>query len=59
VAGDRQRDYCRYCHYTYIAQAPEGGVSLENYTNVRAWFQRVERLAGFVAKQAAALGLAA
>ena len=46
-------------NYTYIAHAPEGGVSLENYTNVRAWLQRVERLAGFVAMQAPAVGLAA
>jgi glutathione S-transferase len=46
-------------NYTYIAHAPEGGVSLENYTNVRAWLQRVERLAGFVAMQATAVGLAA
>ena len=46
-------------NYTYIAHAPEGGVSLENYTNVRAWLQRVERLAGFVAMQATAVGLVA
>ena len=46
-------------NYTYIAHAPEGGVSLENYTNVRAWLQRVERLAGFVAMQATAVGLSA
>ncbi|WP_323122331.1 glutathione S-transferase family protein [Burkholderia alba] len=46
--------------YSYIAHAPEGGVSLDPYPNVRAWLARVEALPGFVpmqrsgAKQAAA-----
>jgi len=34
--------------YSYTAHAPEGGVSLEPYANVRAWLARVEALAGFV-----------
>jgi len=34
--------------YTYTAHAPEGGVSLEPYTNMRAWLARVEALPGFV-----------
>ncbi len=46
-------------NYTYIAHAPEGGVSLENYSNVRAWLQRIEQLPGFVPMQATAVGLAA
>jgi glutathione S-transferase len=34
--------------YTYTAHAPEGGVSLEPYPNVRAWLTRIEALPGFV-----------
>lgn len=46
-------------NYTYIAHAPEGEVSLENYPHVRAWLTRIERLPGFVPMQASAVGLAA
>lgn len=46
-------------NYTYIAHAPEGDVSLERYSNIRAWLQRVEQLPGFVSMQATAVGLAA
>ncbi|MFO0987639.1 MAG: glutathione S-transferase [Alphaproteobacteria bacterium] len=35
-------------HYSYTAHAPEGGVSLEPYPNVRAWLGRVEALPRFV-----------
>jgi glutathione S-transferase len=35
--------------YSYIAHAPEGGVSLEPYANLRAWLARIEALPGFVA----------
>lgn len=35
--------------YSYIAHAPEGGISLEPYPNVRAWLARIEALPGFVA----------
>jgi len=45
--------------YTYIAHAPEGGVSLDAYPNIRAWLKRVEALDGFVAMQKTAVGLAA
>ena len=38
-------------NYTYIAHAPEGDVSLENYPNVRAWLKRFEDLQGFVPMQ--------
>ncbi len=34
--------------YSYIAHAPEGGVDLREYANVRAWIERVESLPGFV-----------
>lgn len=34
--------------YTYTAHAPEGGVALDPWSQVRAWLQRVEALPGFV-----------
>lgn len=34
--------------YSYIAHAPEGGVSLEAYPNIRAWLARIEALPKFV-----------
>ncbi|MBT0959789.1 glutathione S-transferase family protein [Denitromonas iodatirespirans] len=34
--------------YSYIAHAPEGGVSLEAYPRVRAWLARIEGLPNFV-----------
>jgi glutathione S-transferase len=37
--------------YTYTAHAPEGGVSLEPYPNIRAWLARVEALPAFVPMQ--------
>ncbi|MEH6583573.1 MAG: glutathione S-transferase [Halioglobus sp.] len=46
-------------NYAYIAHAPEGGVSLENYTNVRSWLARIEALPGFVPMQSTQVGLAA
>jgi glutathione S-transferase len=33
--------------YTYVAHAPEGGISLAGYANVQAWITRVEALPGF------------
>ncbi len=38
--------------YTYIAHAPEGGISLEPYPALRAWLGRIEALPGFVAMPA-------
>lgn len=35
--------------YSYIAHAPEGGVSLEAYPNIRAWLARIEAQPKFVA----------
>jgi glutathione S-transferase len=43
--------------YTYIAHAPEGNVSLEDYTHVRAWLARIEALPGFVGMPRTAAGL--
>ena len=34
--------------YTYIAHAPEGGVSLDNYPAISAWLKRIEGVPGFV-----------
>jgi len=45
--------------YSYIAHAPEGGVSLAPYPNIRAWLNRIEGLPGFVPMQASKAGLAA
>ncbi|WP_419687731.1 glutathione S-transferase family protein [Burkholderia theae] len=45
--------------YSYIAHAPEGGVSLEPYPHVRAWLARVEALPGFVAMPTTRVGLLA
>jgi glutathione S-transferase len=39
-------------HYTYVAHAPEGGVSLAGYPNVRGWVRRVEGLPGFLPMRA-------
>lgn len=36
-------------NYTYIAHAPEGGVALDAYPQVRAWLARIEALPGFIA----------
>jgi glutathione S-transferase len=45
--------------YSYIAKAPEGGVSLEPYPSVRAWLKRIESLPGFVPFKETKAGLLA
>ncbi|CAG9209700.1 Protein GstA [Paraburkholderia sabiae] len=45
--------------HTYIAHAPEGGVSLEPYPNIRAWLRRVEALPRFIAMPSTKAGLLA
>jgi glutathione S-transferase len=45
--------------HSYIAHAPEGGVSLEPYPHIRAWLERVEALPRFVAMPASKAGLLA
>ncbi len=45
--------------YSYTAHAPEGNVSLDDYTNIRALMARVEALPGFVPMQSTKVGLAA
>ncbi|NRA66167.1 MAG: glutathione S-transferase [Pseudobacteriovorax sp.] len=34
--------------YSYTSRAPEGGVSLDNYKNIKSWLSRVEALEGFI-----------
>lgn len=34
--------------YSYIARAPEGGISLEPYPSLRAWLARIEALPRFI-----------
>ncbi|MCI0992751.1 glutathione S-transferase [Pseudomonas corrugata] len=43
--------------YTYIAHAPEGNVSLDDYVHVREWLARIEALPGFVGMPRTAVGL--
>lgn len=43
--------------YTYVAHAPEGGVSLADYPAVRAWLARIEALPGFVPMVSSPVGL--
>lgn len=35
-------------NYSYVAHAPEGGVSLDEYPAIRSWLGRVEATRGFV-----------
>lgn len=44
--------------YSYIAHAPEGDVSLEEYPHIRSWLKRVEALPGFIAMPATKICLA-
>lgn len=43
--------------YTYVAHAPEGGITLEPYPRIRAWLARIEALPGFVPMQRSIAGL--
>jgi glutathione S-transferase len=45
--------------YSYVAHAPEGGVSLEPFPRIRAWLGRIAALPGFTPMRATAVGLAA
>ena len=44
--------------FSYIEHAPEGGVSLKPYPNIRAWLASVRALPGFVAMPATEAGVA-
>lgn len=56
AAGDRV-SIADIAAHTYIAHAPEGGVSLEPYPNIRAWLRRVEALPRFIAMPQTKAGL--
>ena len=43
--------------YSYIAHAPEGNVSLDEYPNIRVWLARIEALPGFVGMPRTVAGL--
>ena len=43
--------------YSYLAHAPEGNVSLEDYANIRTWLARIEALPGFVGMPRTVAGL--
>jgi len=43
--------------YTYVAHAPEGGISLEPYPNVRRLLSNIESLNGFIPMQSTKVGL--
>ena len=45
--------------YSYIAHAPEGGVSLDDYPNIRAWLARIEAQPKFVGMAKSPLPVAA
>ena len=44
--------------FSYIEHAPEGGVSLKPYPNIRAWLANVRALPGFVAMPSTKAGVA-
>ena len=46
-------------NYAYVARAPEGGVSLQDYPALRAWLRRIEGLPGFLPFVQTPVGLAA
>ncbi|MDF0729121.1 glutathione S-transferase [Pseudomonas entomophila] len=56
LAGD-EPTIADVSNYSYVAHAPEGFVSLDEYPNVRAWLARIEALPGFVAMPRTAIGL--
>ncbi|MFC5473875.1 glutathione S-transferase family protein [Paraherbaspirillum soli] len=56
---DAQATIADVAAYSYIAHAPEGGIALDAYPNLRSWLSRIEALPGFVPMQASKIGLAA
>ena len=58
LAGE-QATIADIANYTYIAHAPEGGVSLAPYPALRPWLARIEALPGFVPMVRSQVGLAA
>ncbi len=58
LAGERPT-LADVANYSYVARAPEGGVSLQPYAAVRAWLERIEALPRFVPFARSPVGLAA
>ncbi|MBJ9977205.1 glutathione S-transferase [Pseudomonas sp. S75] len=58
LAGDKPT-IADVANYSYTAHAPEGNVSLQAYTHVRAWLARIEALPGFVGMPRTVAGLQA
>ncbi|MBA2674018.1 glutathione S-transferase [Ramlibacter sp.] len=58
LAGERAT-LADVANYSYVARAPEGGVSLQPYPAVRAWLERIEALPRFVPFARTPVGLAA
>ena len=58
LAG-REPTLADVAHYSYVAHAPEGNVSLEPYPQVGAWLARIEALPGFVPMVKSPVGLQA
>lgn len=47
LVGDRPT-IADIANYSYVARAPEGGLSLEALANIRGWLSRIEALPGFI-----------
>lgn len=45
--------------YSYVAHAPEGGISLADYPHIRNWISRIQALPGFVPMRATKVAAAA
>lgn len=43
--------------YSYIAHAPEGGISLDPYVHIQSWLKRIESMPGFIPMQSSKAGL--
>lgn len=56
LAGERPT-LADLANYSYVAHAPEGNVSLQEYPAVRAWLARIEALPGFVPMLRSPVGL--
>jgi glutathione S-transferase len=58
-AAGQQPTIADVAAYAYIAHAPEGGISLDPYPNLRNWLRRIEALPRFVPMPATKAGLLA
>jgi len=49
LAGGLKPTICDIACYPYTAMSPDGGISLQPYTAVRRWMNKIENLEGYVA----------